>query len=57
MITVYSNSNNSVGRDALSASRQEERTLLDRCPSFDHSRVAMKKAIERDLSCLKGIKW
>jgi len=57
MITVYSNSNYSVGRDALSASRQEERTLLDRCPSFDHSRVEMKKAIERDLSCLKGIKW
>lgn len=57
MITVYSNSNYCVGRDALSASRQEKRTLLDRCPSFEHSRVAMKKAIERDLSCIKEIKW
>ena len=57
MITVYSNSNSSVKRDALSASRKDKSTLLDGNTLFEHSRVAMKEAIKKDLSCVQGIKW
>ena len=55
MITIYSNVNSS--KSALAASQQIKNVDYESCLSFEKSKIEMKTAIERDLQCVKKIKW
>jgi archaellum component FlaD/FlaE len=55
MVTIYSNKNSS--KNALSASQHIINVVYESRLSFEDSQKEMKKAVERDLHCVKKIKW
>ncbi|MBR5069343.1 MAG: hypothetical protein IKX25_08055 [Bacteroidales bacterium] len=55
MVTIYSNENSR--KSALAASQQIKNVVYESCLSFEKFKMEMKTAIERDLQCVKEIKW